>query len=61
MMKLGPDIEFHEDIRLLIYRPRGSIDEAAIKNIVSVLEISKPSCKSRLIDFPILSRPMKLS
>lgn len=37
-MKLGPDIEFHEDIRLLIYRPRGLIDEAAIKNIVSVLE-----------------------
>lgn len=37
-MKLGPDVEFHEDIRLLIYRPRGSIDEAAIKRIVSVLE-----------------------
>lgn len=37
-MKLAPDVEFHEDIRLLIYRPRGVIDEAAIKNIVSVLE-----------------------
>jgi len=37
-MKLFPDIEFHEDIRLLIYRPRGVIDEAAIKEIVSVLE-----------------------
>ncbi|PYL74227.1 MAG: hypothetical protein DMF26_11725 [Verrucomicrobia bacterium] len=37
-MKLPPDVEFHEDIRLLIYRPRGVIDEAAIKEIVSVLE-----------------------
>ena len=37
-MKLAPDIEFHEDIRLLVYRPRGVIDEAAIKEIVSVLE-----------------------
>ena len=37
-MKLFSDIEFHEDIRLLIYRPRGVIDEAAIKEIVSVLE-----------------------
>jgi hypothetical protein len=37
-MKLAPDIEFDEDIRLLIYRPRGVIDEAAIKEIVSVLE-----------------------
>ena len=37
-MKLPPDIEFHEDIRLLIYRPRGVIDEAAVKRIVSVVE-----------------------
>jgi hypothetical protein len=37
-MKLPPDIEFHEDIRLLIYRPHGVIDEAAIKEIVSVVE-----------------------
>ena len=37
-MKLPPDVEFHDDIRLLIYRPRGVIDEAAVKRIVSVLE-----------------------
>ena len=37
-MKLPPDIEFHEDIRLLIYRPRGLIDEAAINKVVSVIE-----------------------
>ena len=37
-MKLPPDVEFHEDVRLLIYRPHGVIDEAAIKEIVAVLE-----------------------
>ena len=37
-MKLPPDVEFHEDIRLLIYRPRGVIDEAAVKRVVDVLE-----------------------
>ena len=37
-MTLPPDIEFHDDIRLLIYRPRGVIDEAAIKKVVSSLE-----------------------
>jgi hypothetical protein len=37
-MKLPPDLEFHEDIHLLIYRPRGVIDEAAVKKILSVLE-----------------------
>jgi hypothetical protein len=37
-IKLPPDVEFDEDIRLLIYRPHGSIDEAAVKRVVSVLE-----------------------
>jgi hypothetical protein len=37
-MKLPPDVEFHEDIRLLIYRPHGVIDDTAIKEIVSVVE-----------------------
>ena len=37
-MKLPPDVEFHEDIRLFVYRPRGSIDEAAINKITSVIE-----------------------
>ena len=37
-MKLPPDIEFHEDIRLLIYRPRSLINEAAINEIISVIE-----------------------
>ena len=37
-MKLAPDVEFHEDIRLLIYRPHGVINEQAIKKVISVLE-----------------------
>ena len=37
-LKLPPDVEFHEDIHLLIYRPRGVIDEAAINKIVDVIE-----------------------
>jgi len=37
-MKLPPEIEFHEDIRLLIYRPRGLLNEAAINRVLSTLE-----------------------
>jgi hypothetical protein len=37
-MKLLPDLEFHEEIRLLIYRPRGLIDETAVKKVISALE-----------------------
>jgi hypothetical protein len=37
-IKLPPDVTFHEDIHLLIYRPRGLIDEAAINNILAVVE-----------------------
>jgi hypothetical protein len=37
-MKLPPELEFHEDIHLLVYRPHGVLDDAAVKKIVSVLE-----------------------
>ena len=37
-MKLPPEVEFHENIRLLIYRPRGLIDEAVINRVISAIE-----------------------
>jgi hypothetical protein len=37
-MELPPEIEFHQDIHLLIYRPSGLIDEAAINKVISVIE-----------------------
>lgn len=37
-MKLPPDIEFHPDIRLLIYRPKGLINEAEINRVIGVIE-----------------------
>lgn len=37
-MDLPPDIEFHQDIPLLIYRPKGLIDEAEINRVIGVIE-----------------------
>jgi hypothetical protein len=37
-MKLPPDIEFHADIRLLIYRPRGLLNETAVNKVLGTLE-----------------------
>jgi hypothetical protein len=36
-MKLPYDLEFHEDIRLLVWRPRGLVNKAAVKKIISVI------------------------
>jgi hypothetical protein len=36
-MKLPPDIQFHEDIRLLVYRPRGLLNDAAVNKIIRVI------------------------
>ena len=36
-MKLPPEIEFHEDIHLLVYRPRGLVNKAAVNKIISVI------------------------
>jgi hypothetical protein len=37
-MKLSADIEFREDVRLLIYRPKGLINEAEINRVIGVIE-----------------------
>jgi hypothetical protein len=37
-MKLPPDVEFHEDVRLLVWRPRGVLDEAAINKVLGFLD-----------------------
>jgi len=37
-LKLPPDIEFHKDIRLLIYRPKGLINEAEINRVIGIIE-----------------------
>ena len=36
-MKLPPDLEFLDDIGLLIWRPRGLLNEASVNKVVSVL------------------------
>jgi len=36
-MKLASDVEFHEDIRLLIYRPRGVLNEQSVDKIVRII------------------------
>ena len=38
-MELSPaNFQFHEDVRLLVWRPRGVIDEVAVKHIVTLIE-----------------------
>jgi hypothetical protein len=37
-MNLPPEIEFHEDIRLLVWKPRGLLNDAAVSKVMSSLE-----------------------
>ncbi len=37
-MILPVDVEFHEDSRLLIYRPHGALNEQSVNKIVSIIE-----------------------
>ena len=36
-LPLPPDVEFHEDICLLIHRPRGLLNRAAVNKIISLI------------------------
>ena len=37
-MTLPPDVQFHEDDRLFVWRPRGVLDEAALSQVLGCLE-----------------------
>jgi hypothetical protein len=36
-MKLPRDVEFYEDIRLIVWRPHGLVNKAAVNRIITVL------------------------
>jgi len=36
-MKLSPEVQFYEDVRLLIYRPCGLLNEQSVDKIVSII------------------------
>ena len=36
-MNLPPEIEFHEDVRLLVYRPKGRLNKATVNKIVFIV------------------------
>ena len=36
-MKLPPEIQFHEDIRLFVCRPRGLLNEVTVNEIIKVI------------------------
>jgi hypothetical protein len=60
-MKLSPDVEFHEDIRLLMYRPSGLIHEAALQEVVNILEELKAKLQQPFNRFWIRCKLMKLN
>ena len=35
---LPPDVQFHKDFRLFVWKPRGVLDEAALNNVLGYLE-----------------------
>ena len=37
-MKLPPNVVFHHDLRLMVWRPRGILDEKEVRRIVGFLE-----------------------
>jgi|SRR5215467_1734769 len=44
-VKLPSDAEFHEDVRLLVWRPLGLVDKTAINKIITVLGELETSLK----------------
>lgn len=50
-MKLPPDVQFREDVRLLVWRPRGLVNQEAVSRIITVLGELEFSLKERFDRF----------
>ena len=59
-MKLPPDVQFHKNARLLVYRPRGLLNESAINKVLSALEDLEAELQEPF-DFPIRWQLTKLN
>jgi Flp pilus assembly pilin Flp len=44
-MKLPPDVEFHEGVRLLVWRPRALLNRTAVNRIITVIGELETSLK----------------
>lgn len=44
-MKLPPDVQFHEDVRLLVWRPCGVLNKAAIEDILTLIGDLEATCE----------------
>src|SRR6266513_586368 len=44
-VKLPPDVEFHGDVRLLVWRPHGLVNKTAVNKIITVLGVLETTLK----------------
>jgi hypothetical protein len=54
------DIQFHEDVRLLVWRPRGVLNESAIEHILTLIgdmEATSDEPFNRFTDGQAVRRP----
>ena len=45
-IKLPTDVEFYEDVRLFVYRPRGLMNEASVNKVVEIIGDLEASLKA---------------
>lgn len=45
-MKLPPDAQFHEDVGLLVWRPRGVLNEATVEHILTLIGDLEARCEN---------------
>ena len=53
--EVAPDVQFHEDLRLIVWKPRGILDESTVNEIVAFIETVEKRNKQPLNRFADLS------
>jgi hypothetical protein len=55
-IKLPPNVLFHQDLRLMVWRPRGVLNEKCVKAIVAFLEVAEKRADKAFNRFSDLSK-----
>lgn len=55
-MKLPPDVLFHHDLRLMVFRPRGVLNQKVVDTIVAFLEDEETKAEKPFNRFSDLSK-----
>jgi hypothetical protein len=60
MKALPAEVQFHEDVRLFVWRPRGLLDDAALNKVLGKDQTNAADCRLSFRCVPFVDQPKQI-